>query len=96
MTEKPPIFRGVINQFPRAMEAIAKVSLFGANKYNNGDIRFDHLKSPHHIDSELRHAISIAKGEEYDEESGEPHRAHKAWRACADLELWLIEKENEI
>lgn len=90
---KAPIFQGVINYFPRALEAVAKVSAFGAQKYSWGgwgpvDDGINRYSNAQH-----RHAISAARGETCDPDSGMLHAAHEAWNALAKLELMLREKQ---
>lgn len=91
---KAPIFRGLIDYFPRALTAIAQVSNFGANKYmwrgwetvDNGIFRYS--------DAMIRHVAAECSGEIVDPESGLLHAAHAAWGALARLELMLREKEK--
>jgi hypothetical protein len=86
---KAPIFRGAISYFPRAIEAVAAVSNFGATKYawkgwesvDNGYDRYS--------DALVRHLAHEGKGEVLDPDSGFLHAAHTAWNALARLELVL-------
>lgn len=90
---KVPIFQGVISYFPRALEAVAKVSAFGAQKYSwdgwgpvdDGINRY--------ANAQYRHALSAARGETHDPDSGMLHAAHEAWNMLAKLELMLREKQ---
>ena len=92
---KPALFRGAIDYFPRAIEAVAQISTFGATKYawkgwesvDNGIARYS--------DAMVRHLIAEGKGEVVDPESGLRHASHAAWGALARLELMLREKEND-
>jgi hypothetical protein len=91
---KPCIFRGAIDYFPRAIEAVAEISTFGASKYawkgwegvDDGINRYS--------DAMVRHLIAEGKGEVFDRDSGLRHAAHTAWGALARLELMLRESEN--
>lgn len=94
--EKPPVYRGFIAYFPRAIEAVAGVSAFGQRKYgtwggwrgvDDGDGRYS--------DAEVRHLLGRAKGEVLADDSRLTHLAHKAWNAMAVLELFLEEQEKE-
>lgn len=84
---KPALYRGAIDYFPRALEAVAGVSTFGAKKYawkgwegvDDGVARYS--------DAMVRHLISEAKGEVVDPDSNLLHAAHAAWGALARLEL---------
>lgn len=90
---KAPIFRGVISYFPRAIEAVAEVSAFGASKYEwNG---WEHVPEgiTRYSDAMVRHLTKEAKGEILDDDSGFLHATHTAWGALARLELILRERE---
>jgi len=89
---KPNINKGFLEYFPRAIEEVAKVSVFGAEKYDWGNWRLLEDAVSRYQDANLRHLTSVAKGEEIDSESGFLHLAHAAWNALAVLELKL--KEN--
>jgi len=84
---KSPVFRGAIAYFPNALEAVARVSEFGARKYAwNG-----YLHVPDGInrytDALARHLLAEAKGELCDVDSKLPHDWHSAWNGLARLEL---------
>lgn len=89
---KPCAFRGVIDYFPRAIEAVAAVSTFGASKYawkgwesvDDGVARYS--------DAMVRHLLKEGKGEVLDPDSGLAHAAHVAWGALARLELMIREQ----
>lgn len=91
---KPCIFQGAIDYFPRAIEAVAEISTFGATKYawkgwesvDNGINRYS--------DAMVRHLIAEGKGEVLDRDSGLRHAAHMAWGALARLELMIRESED--
>lgn len=93
---KSPIYRGAISYFPRAIEAVASVSGFGASKYawkgwegvDDGVNRYS--------DAMVRHLTREGQGEVLDPDSGLLHAAHVAWGALARLELMLREKEQTI
>lgn len=91
---KPPVYRGVMNYFPRALEEVAKVSGFGAQKYlwKGWESVPDGINR--YSDAMQRHVLKEAKGEETDPETGLMHLAHAAWGALAVLELRLRKKEN--
>jgi len=91
---KAPIYRGAVSYFPRAIEAVAAVSGFGASKYawkgwegvDDGYNRYS--------DAMVRHLAYEGKGEILDPDSGLLHAGHAAWNALARLELLLREREN--
>lgn len=93
---KAPVVRGFMKYFPRAINAVAMVSEYGARKYNDGSYKTDWQKVPaglgRYHDAEGRH-MAKAGLEDYDAESGLAHLAHGAWNAMAALELALLQKE---
>ena len=92
---KPPVWRGVLNYFPRALLEVAKVSQMGYDKYGAWG---GWLKVPEagdrYEDAKARHLLYRAMGQLTDDESDLFHQAHEAWNALATLELMLMEKEN--
>lgn len=92
---KPPVFRGTLDYFPRALEQVALVSAFGASKYawkgwENVSEGFERYS-----DAMVRHITKRAQGELADSDSGLLHEAHTAWNALARLELLLRGQEND-
>lgn len=92
---KPPIWRGFISYFPRAIEKVAEVSGFGANKYawnnwQNIDEWEENLR-----DSLGRHYVNQGKGRKFDKETKLLEAAHLAWNAMAYLEKLAQEDEDE-
>lgn len=91
---KSPIWRGLLDYFPRSCSAIADVSLVGANKYTwkgwesvpDGYARYS--------DALVRHITAEAIEGEVDSDTGKLHAAQAAWNAMARLELLLREKEK--
>jgi len=80
-----PIVTGVLDYFPLAIAAVARVSFKGNEKHNPGEpLHWSRGKSTDHADCIGRH---LADRDAIDEESGELHAAHIAWRALAYLEL---------
>ncbi len=92
---KSPIYRGAVSYFPRAIEAVAAVSAFGASKYawkgwenvSDGYNRYS--------DALVRHLAYEGKGEVVDPDSGLLHAAHCAWNALARLELLLKRQDSD-
>lgn len=67
---------------PLALEVLAKVSGFGARKYES----FNYLKGYDwslSANAAFRHLLSFLQGEDNDPESGLPHTAHFAWHGLA-------------
>ena len=64
-----------------ALEPLVKVMSYGAKKYTVGDVSGrDNWKKPvepkQHLQSAMRHLISMIQGKEIDKESGERHSGH--------------------
>lgn len=84
-----PIARGVVDYFPRALAAVARVSFVANEQHNPGQpMHWDKSKSTDHADCIARHLIE--RGGQDDD--GLLHSAKLAWRALALLETEL---ENE-
>lgn len=88
---KAPIGRGLINRFPRALQAIALVSEYGARKYGayDGWEQLPDAKARYN-DALGRHdLLASIEGPYDDNDSGLAHWAQRAWNALATLELAL-------
>lgn len=92
--DKSPVRRGLLEYFPRACLAIAKVSVFGAKKYAWHGWKFVPDGINRYGDAQLRHICKAIIEGEIDVDSGQLHAAHEAWNALARLELILLEKER--
>lgn len=80
-----PIHAGVLQYFPDALAAVARVSKAGNDKHNPGEpLHWSRGKSNDHLDCVARHIITP---ELVDPESEEYHLAHAAWRVLAALQL---------
>jgi hypothetical protein len=91
---KPALFRGAVQYFPRAIEAVAEISTFGARKYAWKGWEAVEDGIDRYSDAMVRHLIKEGKGEALDPDSGLLHAAHTAWGALARLELILREREK--
>lgn len=92
---KPSLYRGAIDYFPRAIDAVARVSTFGASKYAWKGWETVPEGFERYSDAMVRHLIAEGKGEVVDSDSGLLHAAHAAWNAMARLELKLREMEHD-
>lgn len=92
---KAPVFRGLLDYFPRACMAVADISEFGASKYlwKGWETVPDGVNR--YSDAEVRHIAKEPIEGPYDKDSGRLHKAHRAWNAMAVLELTLREMEEE-
>lgn len=92
-TGKAPLLRGLLAYFPNALAAVAKVSEYGATKYNLSyeDKNWVRVEGGlgRYGDALARHTTRHAAGESHDPESHLLHVAHAAWNALAVLELVL-------
>jgi hypothetical protein len=84
----------LFKQFPKALEAIAKCSEYGHQKYKESDFDFLNYQrvyggSKTYADAGLRHRLEQGN----DLESGLPHTYHVAWNALAELQLWIQENK---
>lgn len=94
---KLPLEKILFTQFPKAIQALAKCSLNGHDKYKEFDkdwLNFKRVEggSQTYADAALRH--SIDKGELND--SGLPHIFHKLWNVMAEVELYIEENNLKI
>lgn len=90
---KAPVFRGAVAYFPRAIQAVASVSAFGATKYAWSGWRHVPDGLNRYSDAMVRHMLAEAEGQDLDPDSGLLHAAHTGWNALARLELILQEKQ---
>lgn len=95
---KPPVMRGVLQYFPRALERVANLSAIGAEKYAwkgwesvpDGINRYGDGMARHLLKEEIEGLYDDGEGG-----SGELHATAAAWNALARLELILREMDNE-
>jgi len=96
---KAPIFQGVVSYFPRALQAVALVSDYGAKKYDWEGWRNVKDGLTRYTNSAARHLVEACI-EPYDTDpdkgSDLPHLAHLAWNALAVLELALERGDIEM
>lgn len=100
-TAKAPVYQGFIKYFPRAIAAVAAVSLAGAKKYAAGKFPTKWREVPEgqlrYSDATVRHMLEEAKGNIIDSGDGGTnclHLAQQAWNDLARLELFLMEQEQ--
>lgn len=89
-----PIFSGVLNYFPLALAAVARVSKRGNDKHNPGQpLHWSRDKSTDHEDCIARHLIDVNT---FDATTGEFEDAQAlAWRALAKLQLLEEQRLNK-
>ena len=88
--KRTPVYSGVLNYFPLAIQEVSRVSLAGNEQHNPGTpLHWDRDKSTDELDALARHLIDAGKLDI----DGQRHSAKLAWRALANLEKEL-EDEN--
>ncbi len=87
-----PLYSGCIAYFPDALQEVAHVSFLG-NKQHHEDkpLHWDRTKSMDQLDADARHLADHSKSPR--DTDGALHLAKHAWRALAELQLFL-EKER--
>ena len=79
-----PICTGVLDYFPLALAAVARLSKIGNDKHNPGEpLHWSRHKSTDHADCIMRHMIDRGTIDS----DGELHDVKVAWRALAQLQL---------
>lgn len=78
---------------PHALEAVAQVLTFGAEKYEANSWQNVEDKD-RYLDALMRHVEAVRKGEIYDEESGLQHMAHVAVNSMFLFEFQKIKDES--
>lgn len=88
----------VVEDFPRALKAIAEIGTYGAQKYKRSSWHTVPNGIQRYSDAEFRHLLDINIEGKYsrDRESGLLHMAHRAWNVLAVLELELRKIEQEV
>ena len=93
LRKRTPIWSGVMQYFPNAIEAVARVSWKGNEKHNPGEpLHWARGKSMDQEDCIARHMINPYEPDE----DGELHIVHVAWRALAAAELALERVERAL
>jgi hypothetical protein len=83
-----------ITGFARALNAVVQVTTRGAEKYTpNGWMEVADGRQ-RYMEAFARHALALARGEQYDADTGCLHKAQMAWNILASLELELREAED--
>lgn len=93
--QKPPVYSGCLQLFPRALRAIAELSARGTKKHG-GPICFDRKSTDpdDYRESHSRHVIDGAICP-YNHEDDVEHDVQIAWNALAVLELSLRQQETD-
>lgn len=96
---KPPVVRGVIQRFPRALEELARVSQFGTEKHKVSISDMSYLDIPDaygvYTDALGRHLLAEKTEGPINAADGNMlHAAQVAWNALARLEVLLLSRKS--
>lgn len=81
-----PMARGLLDYFPNALEAVARLSLVGNLQHNPGEeMHWAREKSADHADCIVRHLVDRG----FVDADGVRHSTKVAWRALAMLQIEL-------
>jgi len=83
------VVTGLFAYFPDALALVARHSVRANEKHNPGQpVHWAREKSKDHADCEGRHLIATAVSQDALDD-GQPEMVCKAWRALADLQMWV-------
>jgi len=83
------VARGLFSYFPDALAAVARHSFLSNEKHNPGQpVHWAREKSTDQADCVGRHSIAIAADPDALDD-GQPEVICRAWRALAELQLWI-------
>lgn len=83
--KETPVCSGVLDYFPAAIAAVARLSKLGNDKHNPGEpLHWTRDKSTDHADCIARHLIDRGI---IDRDTGMSHTVEIAWRALALLQI---------
>ena len=89
--KKVPLWSGLMQYFPDALVAVAKLSYIGNEQHNPGQpLHWAREKSTDQEDTLLRHLLERGTADT----DGVPHSAKVAWRALAMLQLELEQSKK--
>ena len=84
--KETPVYTGVLQYFPDAINALAQCSKAGNDQHNpNTPLHWDRAKSGDELDAMMRHAMEAGTMDD----DGILHSTKTAWRALASLQKEL-------
>ncbi len=93
--KETPVFRGVLQYFPKAIKYVSKVSLAGNEQHHpDKELHWDKNKSTDETDALTRHLIDMGVDGTKLDDDGILHSGKVAWRALANLERVLDKLEK--
>lgn len=78
---------GVLLDFGNALERVARVGTFGAEKYTRGGWQSVPEGEQRYEDALMRHLLELRNLDGTDPQTGMPHLWHVAWNVLAVIEL---------
>ena len=91
--KETPVFSGVIQYFPKALQEVARCSFIANEQHNPGTkMHWDRSKSGDELDALTRHLIEAGTVDT----DGIRHSTKVAWRALANLEKELENDKKTI
>lgn len=76
-----------ILNWPKAVEAVARVSEMGARKYGRCNFKKGGKPNHEYYGCAMRHLFKAHSGEDFDSESGGLHLAHAIWNLMTLIEM---------
>ena len=87
-----PIYTGLVKYFPKALADVARVSYIGNQQHHpDKPLHWDRSKSTDELDALTRHLFQAGETDT----DGMRHSAKVAWRALANLEKELEQKDDK-
>ena len=87
-----PIYTGLVKYFPKALAEVARVSYIGNQQHHpDKPLHWDRSKSTDELDALTRHLFQAGETDT----DGMRHSAKVAWRALANLEKELEQKDDK-
>jgi hypothetical protein len=91
-----PVFRGVLQYFPKALKYVSEVSLAGNQQHHpDKPLHWDLSKSTDEADALTRHLMDMGENGTILDDDGILHAGKVAWRGLANLERVLNKLEND-
>ena len=85
-----------VTGFANALSAVADVTTTGARKYTPNGWMHVIDGEERYMEAFGRHTFAMARGEEFDIETGCRHKAQMIWNLLASLELELRKESNRV
>lgn len=91
--KETPVYSGFMKYFPKAIREVSRVSYNATQQHHpTKEMHWDKGKSKDHLDSMIRHLLDVTDNNTEDGDKKEA-LAKVAWRAMAELEIYLESNE---